>query len=75
MEDELGSNHHNPTLYKAFKIIQDLLQIPIGLITRARAKRFREALNGLMRWFWSQAQSNLDRIGSSPNPTLAHLVH
>ncbi|KAK8299183.1 hypothetical protein V6Z11_D05G306100 [Gossypium hirsutum] len=57
------------------QIIQDILQVPIGLITRARAKHFREALNGLMRGFWSQAQNNLDQIGPSLDPTLVHLVH
>ena len=32
----------------------DPIQVPIGLITRARAKKFEEALNGLIQTTWAQ---------------------
>ena len=35
------------------------IQVPVGPITRARAKKFKEALNGLIQATW--AQSNLWR--------------
>ncbi|KAH1083026.1 hypothetical protein J1N35_022787 [Gossypium stocksii] len=54
-KDEYGLNHHGPTLHEASKIIQDPLQVPIRPIMRARAKCFKEALNGLMCGLWSQA--------------------
>ena len=33
----------------------DPIQVPIGSITRARAKKFQNALNGLIRGIWAQA--------------------
>ena len=35
----------------------DPLSVPIGPITRLRAKRFKEALNGLIQEVWAQANS------------------
>ncbi|PPD91519.1 hypothetical protein GOBAR_DD11544 [Gossypium barbadense] len=54
--------------------MQDPLQIPVGPITRARAKRFKEAFNGLMHGLWNQAQGNIVQIGLSPSPILVHMV-
>ncbi|GMN24846.1 hypothetical protein TIFTF001_040634 [Ficus carica] len=33
----------------------DPFQVPIGPVTRARAKKFKDALNGQIRATWSQA--------------------
>ncbi|GMN48249.1 hypothetical protein TIFTF001_017440 [Ficus carica] len=33
----------------------DPVQVPVGPVTRARAKKFKDALNGLIRATWSQA--------------------
>ncbi|GMN70564.1 hypothetical protein TIFTF001_039606 [Ficus carica] len=33
----------------------DLIQVPIGPVARARAKKFKDALMGLIRATWSQA--------------------
>jgi hypothetical protein len=35
--------------------LKDLVQIPIGPITRARAKKFKDELNGLIQELWAQA--------------------
>ena len=32
----------------------DPVQVPIGPITRARAKRFKESLNGLIQHIWAK---------------------
>jgi hypothetical protein len=32
-----------------------LVQVPIGLVTRARAKKFKDVLNGLIQELWAQA--------------------
>ncbi|KAA3466113.1 Transposon Tf2-8 polyprotein [Gossypium australe] len=42
-EDEHEPNHHSSTLHEASKTMQDSLQVPVGPIIRARAKRFKEA--------------------------------
>ena len=35
----------------------DPIQVPVGPVTRARAKKFKEALNGLIQATWAQSNS------------------
>jgi hypothetical protein len=44
---------------------KDLIQVPIGPITRARAKKFKDVLNGLIQELWAQINS-LRPIGHDP---------
>ena len=32
---------------------KDLVQVPIGLITRAQVKKFKDVLNGLIQELWA----------------------
>jgi hypothetical protein len=36
---------------------KDLIHVPIGPVTRARAKKFKDVLNGLIQELWAQANS------------------
>jgi hypothetical protein len=36
---------------------KDLIQVPIGPVMRARAKKFKDVLNGLIQELWAQANS------------------
>ena len=36
-------------------VSKDLVQVPIGPVTRARAKKFKDVLNGLIQELWAQA--------------------
>jgi hypothetical protein len=36
---------------------KDLVQVPIGPVTRARAKKFKDILNRLIQELWAQANS------------------
>ena len=36
---------------------RDPVQVPVGPVTRARAKKFKEALNGLIQATWAQVNS------------------
>jgi hypothetical protein len=36
---------------------KNLIQVPIGPVTRARAKKFKDVLNGLIQELWAQANS------------------
>ena len=36
---------------------KDLVQVPIEPVTRARAKKFKDVLNGLIQELWAQANS------------------
>ena len=34
-------------------VSKDLVQVPIGLVTRAQAKKFKDVLNGLIQELWA----------------------
>ena len=36
-------------------LLKDLLHVPIGPITRARSKKIKEALNGLIQDIWADS--------------------
>ena len=55
------------------------IQVPLGLVTRARAKRFKDGLNGLIQFIWAENNSTspeaklqlihlVQAIGPSPIP-------
>ena len=37
--------------------LKDLVQVPLGPVTRARVKKFKDILNGLIQELWAQANS------------------
>jgi len=37
--------------------LKDLVQVPIGPVTKARTKKFKDVLNGLIQELWAQANS------------------
>ena len=37
--------------------LKDLVQVPIGPVMRARAKKFKDVLDGLIQELWAQANS------------------
>jgi hypothetical protein len=51
---------------------QDPLSLPSGPITRLRAKRFKEALNGLIQE--NGADSKKIKMGSNNNQGLVHVI-
>uniref|UniRef100_A0A2N9I7I7 Retrotransposon gag domain-containing protein n=1 Tax=Fagus sylvatica TaxID=28930 RepID=A0A2N9I7I7_FAGSY len=60
-------------------ISKDLVQVPIGPVTRARAKKFKDVLNGLIQELWAQANSwrpcsEHDPRGQQRIVTLIHVL-
>jgi hypothetical protein len=57
---------------------KDLVQVPIGPVTRARAKKFKDVLNGLIQELWAQANSwspiEHDRCGQQRIVTLIQVL-
>jgi hypothetical protein len=51
----------------------DPLEMPIGPITRARAKKLKEALNGLVHNIWSKM--DLERLGTFKEHEGHPLIH
>jgi hypothetical protein len=67
-----GAGHVDHTLGNGAEFAQDPLSLPSGPITRLRAKRFKEALNGLIQENW--ADSKKTKMGSNNNQGLVHLI-
>jgi hypothetical protein len=53
--------------------VNDPLEVPIGPITRARAKKLKEALNGLVQNIWSKM--DLERLGTFKEHEGQPLIH
>jgi hypothetical protein len=47
--DDSRSNSFEERGDDAIQALKDPLEVPIGLVTRLRAKRFKEAFNGLLQ--------------------------
>ena len=66
------AGHANHTRGNEAKFAQDLLSLPNGPITRLRAKRFKEALNGLIQE--NGAHSKKTMMGLNNNQGLVHVI-
>jgi hypothetical protein len=67
-----GAGHADHTHENGAEVAQDPLSLPSGPITRLRAKRFKEALNGLIQENW--ADSKKTKMGSNNNQGLVHVI-
>jgi hypothetical protein len=67
-----GAGHADHTHGNGAEVAQDPLSLPSGPITRLRAKRFKEALNGLIQENW--ADSKKAKMGSNNNQGLVHVI-
>ena len=67
-----GAGHANHTSGNGAEFAQDPLSFSSGPITRLRAKRFKEALNGLVKEIW--ADSRKTKMGSNNNQGLVHVI-
>jgi hypothetical protein len=52
---------------------KDPLEVPVGPITRLRAKKFKEAFNGLLQDTW--AKVNFNRICNNKEQAMINLIH
>jgi len=52
---------------------KDPLEVLVGLVTRLRAKRFKEAFNGLLQDTW--AKVGFKRILNNEEQTVINLIH
>jgi hypothetical protein len=71
-----GFKPYKQTLRKITEAIQpsnDPLEVLIGLVTRLRAKKFKEAFNGLLQETW--AKVDLNRICNNKEQALINLIH
>ena len=67
-----GARHADHTSGNGAEFAQDPLSFFSGPITRLRAKRLKEALNGLVQEIW--ADSRKTKMGSNNNQGLVHVI-
>ena len=67
-----GAGHADHTSGNGAEFAHDPLSFSSGPITRLRAKRFKEALNGLVQEIW--ADSRKTKMGSNNNQGLVHVI-
>jgi hypothetical protein len=67
-----GAGHADHTRGNGAEFAQDPLSLPSGPITRLRAKRFKEALNGLIQE--NGVDSKKTKLGSNNNQGLVHVI-
>jgi hypothetical protein len=63
--EERGDNVMQPS--------KDPLEVSVGLVTRLRAKKFKEAFNGLLQDTW--AKVDFKRICNNKKQALINLIH
>jgi hypothetical protein len=69
----LQINHHFQRKFDAIQAPKDLLEVLIGIITRLRAKRFKEAFNGLLQDTW--AKVDFKRILNNKEQAVINPIH
>jgi len=51
------------------------LHVPIGPITKARSKKIREALNGLIQEIWANSNTGYSKLGPKEDEGVINLIH
>ena len=62
----------NDENYKAFK---DPLHVPVGPITKARSKKIKEALNGLIQEIWADSNTGHSKLGPKEDEGVINLIY
>ena len=51
------------------------MHAPIGPITKARSKKIREALNGLIQEIWANSNTGYSKLGPKEDEGVINLIH
>ena len=54
--------------------LKDPFPVPIGPITRARSKKIREALNGLIQEIWADSKTGHSKLGPKKDEGIINLI-
>ena len=65
-EERVNDEHH-----KAFK---DPLHVPVEPITKARSKKIKEALNGLIQKIWADSNAGRSKLGPKEDEGVINLI-
>ena len=56
------------------KTFKDPLHVPVGLITTARSKKIKEALNGLIQEIWADSNAGHSKLGPKEDEGVINLI-
>jgi hypothetical protein len=71
--DDLRSNSFKKKGDDAIQALKDPLEVPVSLVTRLKAKRFKEAFNGLLQDTW--AEVDFKRKLNNEDQAVINLIH
>jgi hypothetical protein len=75
--DEITSkcieNEHRPDENQQAPL-KDPLHVPVGPITRARSKKIKEALNGLIQDIWADSTTGHSKLGPKEDEGVINLI-
>ena len=54
--------------------LKNLLHVPVGSITRAKSKKIKEALNGLIQDIWPDSTTGHSKLGSKEDEGVINLI-
>ena len=54
--------------------LKDPLHVPVGPITRARSKKIKEALNGLIQEIWANSNTGHSKLGLNEDEGVENLI-
>jgi len=54
--------------------LKDPLHVPVGPITRARSKKIKEALNGLIQEIWGDPKTRHSKLGPKEDECVINLI-
>jgi hypothetical protein len=55
-------------------LLKDPLHVPVGPITRARSKKIKEALNGLIQDIWADSPTGHSKLGPKEDEGVINLI-
>jgi hypothetical protein len=55
-------------------LLKDPLHVPVGPITRARSKKIKEALNGLIQDIWADSTTGHSKLGPKEDEGVINLI-
>ena len=56
------------------QVFRDPLHVPVGPITRARSKKIKEALNGLIQEIWADSNAGHSKLGPEEDEGVINLI-
>jgi hypothetical protein len=55
-------------------LLKDPLHVPVGPITRARSKKIKEALDGLIQDIWADSTTRQSKLGPKEDEVVINLI-